>query len=777
MPSKPISQKRWVKGLSPTTGLLTQSPVTLQRLKNLLLTQRGSLITCDGSSTIGTVSAINPLIVSIGVFNDLTAGIYPFYVVFSINPSATSNNLQLYTGSPGNPATTVVFVLVTAAVYTVPKLIPAALAPGDPNFSAAGSVITNYNPSSTTGTLTVTVNAPNPSNSGTLNFSGWTSLALTSGNAVTASVNFNTSISQTGGLASGATTSINYSVDGGVTFINAYNVDGSGSFAITFPITATLTNLNLLVVQIATIIHLGTSSSATITANITNIYASVSKASTLSPYGGVASQACLIPQSLQFTSTTVLILGNGLAPQTIDVTVGATAVPANLTNTFTANYPNWQASVGWSKGDQIGVLISGTTYLFTATQGGVSGSSTPTFSAVLGSTVTDHQVIWQNSGTVSTSPAPRGAAHGIVYAGSLWLANTSPQTTSDNLDGPCVLKMSDTNNPQSWNPLNVAFLGRDDGTQITGLASFTIAEAGIAPTGSLVVFKEFSTYQIFGVFGATDFQITQAQTDLGCIGPRTIQFLPGFGITRLTHLGFAVFDGVRDKLISEEIRPYIFGGTLQQADITGIDFSFAYFAKGTQSTAPPMYFCIAPLTGASGTMTRIFCYDLVLKAWAVIDLPWPVSALTSIRTGEGKPLLLAGRSDNGAVERLQSGDTQWDTAGNKTPISWAATANDIYLEGGSQRAFFRSLTIRGQVLDPTIPPTITVSITLDGQPINPTPITYFIEPQPGSNQFQLDVDILMNGQVTHAALTGTGKLVIDSLDWNAQPKGGRKVIG
>lgn len=796
MATKPISQKKFAKGIVPTTSILSQTPGSLQRASNLLLAQRGALVTCDGSFTIGVVSPDFPLILVIGVFNDLAAGVYPFYPVLASQVGTPTPTLQLFIGYPGTPATVVKFFFVAAVHFVTVPLMPALLAPGDPMFADAAATITDYDPSATTGTVTSTT-PPNP-NTQSILFSGWPATAIPGGSTVTANIDFNATSSHAGGLANGVI-SFDYSVDGGVTYTNgAYN---SGAFFPSFAATAQftilgLTDLSLLFIRAnAFAAHFSGAGTATTVLNVTNIFAEVSAVSTLSPYGGIVGKACLIPEILQFTAKTILILGNGLPPQVVDCTLLSAATAAPLTNTFTANYPAWQPSVAWVSGNQISVIIAGTTYLFTATQGGVSGTVAPTFSATLGSTVTDNQVIWRNDGAVSTSPAPRGAAHGIIYAGSLWLANTSPQTTSDNLDGPTVLKMSDSNNVNSWNPLNVAFIGRDDGTQITGLATFTIAEAGIAPTGSLVVFKEFSTFQIFGVFGATDFAITQAQTDLGCIGPRSIQFLPGFGIARLTHLGFALFDGVRDKLISEEIRPYLFGGEVQQADIIGVDFSFAYFAKGVQSTTPPMYFCVAPIltntlgygdagygdggygdSSSSGAMQRVFCYDLVLKAWMIIDLPWPISALTSVRVGEGKPLLLAGRSDIGTVERLQSNDVTWDSGTSASaPVEWSARLNDIFLEGSSQRAFFRQLTLRGQSLDPTLPAMITVSLTLDG--IDYPPIDYFIEPQPGSTQFQIDVDIMVNAQVAHVALSGIGRLVIDAIDWAAVPKAGRKVMG
>jgi hypothetical protein len=315
---------------------------------------------------------------------------------------------------------------------------------------------------------------------------------------------------------------------------------------------------------------------------------------TVTPFGGVLGNTSPIPQFVPYTNKMILCLGNGFPPQVFT----DPSTIAQITNTFTATFPAWQATTVYTQGDQI---ASGGN-LFTAIQGGTSGGGAPAFPATLGQTVTDNQIIWKNVGNVSSTPAPRGAAHGIVYAGSLWLGNTQPTTTSDNFDGPSCIKMSDINNPNSWNPLNTAFVGKDDGDQITGLATFTIAETGIAPTGSLVVFKSFSTYQVTGVFGATDFSIQQAQTDMGCIASRSIQFLPGFGIVRLTHLGIALFDGVRDRLISEEIRPYLFGG---EPDIVPLDWNYAWFSKGAQCAIPPMYMLAIPIQSGGGTLAAL----------------------------------------------------------------------------------------------------------------------------------------------------------------------------
>ena len=243
--------------------------------------------------------------------------------------------------------------------------------------------------------------------------------------------------------------------------------------------------------------------------------------------GNVSGATCVVPDMIPFVGLTILALGNGYPPYQTDGTTGATTA---LTNAFTGAFPSWVATTAYNVGDIIQPATPNG-HVYKCIQSGISGTSTPTFPTGAGLTVSDHTAIWQENGSNAT-PAPRGAAHAINHAGSLWLWNTSPTNTSDNLDGPSVLKMSDSNNPNSWNPLNVAFVGKNDGQQGMGMASFTIAETGITPTASLVLFKEFSTYQVIGVFGATDFEIEKAQTDLGCIAPRTIKFVPGFGIVR-----------------------------------------------------------------------------------------------------------------------------------------------------------------------------------------------------------------------------------------------------
>lgn len=599
------------------------------------------------------------------------------------------------------------------------------------------------------------------------------------------------------------------------------------------------------------------------------------------PQGGTTGNLSPLPMILQFTNKMILGLGNGITPYTSDGTTGGTT---QITNSFSAVYPVWTASTAWLQGDQIQVNISATLYVFTAVQGGTSGAGGgPSFSATLGSTVADNNIIWKNSGQVSTSPPPRGAANIEVYAGSLWCANTGIVESSDQLDGPSALRMSDLNNPLSWNPLNAAQISPDDSDQNTGIKAFTVAEAGIAPQNFLMYFKNYSTYLIQGVFGATNFSITRLQTDLGCIASRSIQFIPGFGIMRLSHLGFAVTDGITDKLENPEaIRPYLFPESTE-SDITLIDQSYVYFAKAAQTANPPMYVCALPLltpystlfntlafsvptpsgagatfsganviyvvvqavlttgqtltsneyvvgtsafvmqsffvhipatsavaswkvywgvasgaenqfitvtgsasltvfnvsagavftngspvSGLGGYLTRLFCYDLVLKSWTVVDLPFPISVLHQFRTPGSNPITLMAGFFDGALRRWQMGDSQWDAgatnAGSSTiNVQWTFRDAEVFLEGGTVKLFHNEVTIRGD----GGPTAVNVTPTVNGN-IEATlgaALTAL-----GGGQYEARVRILQTAENIDLTISGSGPATVESVQYEVNPR-------
>lgn len=846
MAAKIISQRKWAK-LVASTGPLAQPPGALTRLSNLTFNQRGSLQVCDGSTSIGLVgSALDTYqLAALAAFADLEVSQYPYYVALAYPPSPALTNVAAFAASPvagsGNSAGTLTFGIVATLGGTHSALQTASFT----TLSTFSGVTFSWDAvSGATGYSIYVIYAASPPP----HFRQGYAVLLQSVGAVTTST-FSGTLPATPAVTSIPTLNNSYvlqlftgsPVASGLTYTVAFSAITAGLFPF---------------------VGVGPQGARSITGPYPAVIAPGSPQFLpetalpgFSPYGGIVGSAGPLPQIVQFAGQSILILGNGYAPQQADPALGASAPVAPLGNTFQAAYPTWQSGVDWTTGAQLSATSGGTNYLFTATQGGVSGTSAPSWNFTTNAETSDGSVIWTCNGPIAVSIAPLGAAHAVAYAGSLWLANTYPTTTqyaawqgstayiagqqigvvdgsgntwlfqvqtggtsgssapswtftagdttndasplvwycveelspalAAGLDGPSCLKMSDANNPNSWNPVNTAFVGKDDGTQITGLQPFTIAALGISPTGSLCLFKEFTTYQVIGVFGSTSFEIQPAQTNLGCIAPRSIQFIPGFGVCRFSHLGFAVFDGIQDRLISEDIRPYLFGGVDSQADLTAVDPRYSYLAQSAQTIAPPMYLCAMPLTsaptlyGVGGSLARLFCYDLVMKAWAVVDLPWAITTLSTLAVGEGYPLVVAGKSD-GTLQRLQSGDLTWDAgASDQSNVAWSFRSPDIFGEGSSQRLFVEQVVIRGYG-NSAMAASIVASLWLDGAQLGAQAID--IVPMGGGNLFELRVAVFRNGERFHLDVSGNNggaAGVIDSLDWAVTPKSAlaRRVIG
>lgn len=849
---KVVPQRKLIRGLMAATGDLAQPPATVPRISNMLFSRRGSLSTCDGTALISQLN---------GVLHPISDMFGPITEIFLYQP-------------PGG----------TSGYFAFQKTTSSRL--GTPNGLAAGALIAG----ALTGAYKYIVTATDGAGGETPGSNEITVNPVAqnvplSWNVVTNAAGYNIYRTVAGG---GAGTEVLLTR----VITNSYTDSApDANLHPQYPVPTADTSQQMSFLPIKVPVSSLSDELAIFPADLPVWNADTpggkggsSGGQTTggggggSPgggggtiAGGVSGTMQVIPQIIQFVGTLILLMGNGFPPFKSDGTLAGTV---QLTNTFTSTYPAWQASTQYATNS----LLASAGNIFQATQGGVSGAGAPVFPATLGQVVADGSVIWKNIGPVAASLPPRGAAHGIVYAGSLWVYNTNPTTTTDQQDGPSCLKMSDVNNPNSWNPLNVAFLGKDDGSQGTGLASFTIAEFGIAPTGSLIAFKDFQTYQIVGVFGATDFSIQLAQTDLGCVAPRTIQFIPGFGVARFTHLGIAVFDGVRDRLLSEDIRPYLFPDA-STPDIAGIDWNYAYLSKGALVADPPMYVVAIPVIGRPsipvlagiavaqqavgactlppgqyyvrvamvgpytevalsaefgpitidathgfkvtgppnpggicgweiffgtspggessvltvdridtgftvfspdlvltggvptymrGLLTRLLCYDLVLKAWTVVDLPFPILTLKQMRAPGGQPMTIMTGVSDGGVRRWQYDDVTWDAgavnagAANNN-VGWSVRTAEVFAKEASQRVYFRKLIVRG------VSPgqLISAAITLQGVDGSTKTMTMYAT---GSDEFEAVFDIHATAIDAHATISGQGPMELESFDWFVNPR-------
>lgn len=292
---------------------------------------------------------------------------------------------------------------------------------------------------------------------------------------------------------------------------------------------------------------------------------------------------------------------------------------------------------------------------------------------------------------------PPGASHLAFHLGSLWLWNTNAATTT--LDGPSSLRMSDVNNINSWPNANQTFVSKDDGQTGMGMSTFTIVETGISPTATLVLFKNWSAYQFTGVLGSSTSTLQRIKSDMGCIAPRTIQFCSGYGIIRLTHKGFSLYNGVDDKLISEEIRPYVLG----HEDILSLNFGSIERSWAVQAQNPPLYIAACPVGGEG--LSRIFVFDLVRRAWTICDFPIEFQSLTLYTTPTTQPTVRAGARDRGWITSI----FERAPTDNGQPIEWSFRSRAFFARSYMQRAFWRRAVIDLRIEDPQL---ATMTMTL-----------------------------------------------------------------
>lgn len=351
---------------------------------------------------------------------------------------------------------------------------------------------------------------------------------------------------------------------------------------------------------------------------------------------------------------------------------------------------------------------------------------------------------------------PPGAKHVAFHLGHVWLWNTNSTTTT--LDGPSSLRSSAPNVLNSWPDANQTFLSKDDGQVGTGLSAFTIVETGISPTATLVCFKNYSAYQVTGVFGGSNFSVQRIKSDMGCTASRTIQFVSGFGIIRLTHKGFALYNGVEDRLISEEVRPAIFGGRgFAPLDFDKVDLSWA-----VQSQNPPLYIAACPVEGGGGLLSRIFIYDLIRRGWSQATLPVPPTCMALFFTPNVNPLIHLGTS-GGKLLRWFAGDLTDDGL----EIDWNVKTRAFFAQNPLEKTFWRRAQV---VLEGPAGQSLDITPVIDGS--RRATRTRHLSDEPGVTTLEdvVEIDIQEKARTCQLEVAGKGAVRIRGVELHASPE-------
>lgn len=381
--------------------------------------------------------------------------------------------------------------------------------------------------------------------------------------------------------------------------------------------------------------------------------------------------------------------------------------------------------------------------------------------------INGYEVPWTWNGTtfaqLTAQPGqtvPPGAKHAAFHLGALWVWNTAASSTA--LDGPSSLRSTLGSALNDWPNANQVFVGRDDGQVGMGMTTFTIVETGISPTATLVLFKDYSAYQVIGAFGSPNFALQRIKSDMGCIAPRTIQFVSGHGAIRLTHKGFALYNGVEDRLISEEVRPAIFGGSTSKLSFVALDFDAVRTGSwAVQAQDPPLYLAVCPVVGGG---QRVFCYDLTRRAWTLLTLPSGVVAQSmSLYTTPGQnPEPRVGTSD-GRVFRWWTGAEKDHPSAD---VEFRLLTRPYVGHSPFEPSYFR----RARVL-------------VEGQPGHAVTVRPLIDDIPGPAEMtarseafrslsEQIIDLPIHRTARHVALeiTGRGAVRIRGVEFHASPK-------
>jgi hypothetical protein len=174
----------------------------------------------------------------------------------------------------------------------------------------------------------------------------------------------------------------------------------------------------------------------------------------------------------------------------------------------------------------------------------------------------------------------------------------------------------------------------------------------------------------------------------------------------------------------------------------------------------------APIGNSGGQLTRGFCFDLILKAWVIVDFPFPLGCIAQVQPVTSNPLTLLGGFNDGCLQRWQAGDVQWYTgiSASQANVSWSARVNTIASQDSGQRIYVRRMTLVGSASSGA-GNSITVSIMTPGRTIAPQ--SYTIGP---NNDFEIFTDVGLTALRFDAIITGNVCMDFHGLSWHTEPR-------
>jgi hypothetical protein len=248
-------------------------------------------------------------------------------------------------------------------------------------------------------------------------------------------------------------------------------------------------------------------------------------------------------------------------------------------------------------------------------------------------------------------------------------------------------------------------------------------------------------------------------------------------VIRLTHKGFALYNGVDDKIISEEIRPYIYGrGTIQ-----GIDVNQTGYAWAAQSVNPPLYYAACATDSSSAALNRVFVYDLIRSTWTICDYPVGFQCLNAVPLGSQAPTLVGGEASTGNPTRIMN-LSNGSTTDLGAPVAWEFHTRAESGRSPLQNNFYRRVVL---TFEADLTTSVTFTVTVGETDLTPIVRTLtvgsaavwgtakwgsFLWGSQSKTRSTVTIDINRTGETAQLKVVGTKPVRMRGIEWHLKPK-------